>query len=82
MASKKTSQQKKKAVSTTVSETTNSEEEKQLAVNVKEYIKLIRSELKDGKKLNKIEGIVQYSIQEALKENKKEKGVAETFRSE
>ena len=53
-----------------------------MAVDVREYVKLIKSELKDGKKQNKIEGIVLYSIQEALKESKKEKGVAETFRSE
>jgi len=43
------------------------EEGEQGTINVKELVRMIKSDLKDGKKKDKIKGIVLYSVQEAFK---------------
>ena len=51
-------------------------------VDVRDYVVLRRSDCKDASKKDKIKGIVQYSVQEALKVVNFDSITAETFKND
>jgi len=52
------------------------------SVDVKEYVSMLRSDLKDAGKKKKINGVVLFSVQEALKTMNITKITSETFKNE
>lgn len=59
-----------------------SEIAQETGVNVKDFVKLFKSDLKDKKKKDKFTQFVLYAVQEALKTCEKTSVTAETFKNE
>ena len=52
------------------------------SVDVNEWVKQVRSDIKDAARKEKVKNIVLYAVQEALKQHEKVKVSAETFKKD